>query len=105
MSGSGGRTKFNFNSICSASARCAAQLSQIRSPNSLSLQHKTAISRQTGQKSANSEISGTNAMRLDVAASQLESGVPKECGKYLLKKRIEESCITEEFNSKCMSYP
>ena len=60
--------RFNFNSVISASARHPAQLSQICSSKSVSLQHKTAISVQIGQKSANSEMLGSSAMSVDAAS-------------------------------------
>src|SRR5580692_7067184 len=58
MSSGDGRSRLNFISVCSASTKHSAQSSQIRSFKSLSLQHKTDISAQTGQKSAYSETKG-----------------------------------------------
>src|SRR5271169_2056175 len=62
MSSGDGRSRLNFNSVCSASTKHSAQSSQIRSFKSVSLQHMTAISVQTGQKSAYSETRGSRAM-------------------------------------------
>jgi hypothetical protein len=67
MSSGNGRPRLNFNSICSASTKHSAQPSQIRSSKWLSLQRKTAISVQTGQKSAYSERTVSRAMAADVS--------------------------------------
>jgi hypothetical protein len=66
MSSGDGRSRFSFNSVCSALTKHSAQSSQIRSSRSLSLQHKTAISVQTGQKSAYSETRGSRAMAVSL---------------------------------------
>jgi hypothetical protein len=68
MSSCDGRSRLSFSSVCSALIKHSAQSSQIRSSNSLSLQHKRAISVQTGQKSAYSETRGSRAMAADVVA-------------------------------------
>jgi hypothetical protein len=64
-----GRSRSNFDSVRSASARHSAQSSQIGSFNSRSVHRKTAISMQTAQKSAYSETRGSIAIAADRRAS------------------------------------
>jgi Alcohol dehydrogenase GroES-like domain len=63
------------DSVCSALAKHSAQSSQIRSSKSLSLRHKTAISVQTGQKSAYSERRGSRAIGMSRVRFQLHGSI------------------------------
>ena len=73
MSWAEGLSRLDADSVRSASNRHSAQASQIRSSKSLSVQPNTAISLQTGQKSAYSESRGLTAMAADPATDSCRS--------------------------------
>jgi hypothetical protein len=84
MSSSEGGTKLAFDNMDSARTNHSAQSLQIASARSRSIQHKMAISWQTGQKSAYSEKSGLSAMAGNTAICASDSCLLFLCGRICL---------------------
>ena len=84
MSSSEGGTKLTFDNTDSARTNHSAQSLQIASARSRSIQHKMAISSQTGQKSAYSEKRGLSAMAGDTAIYASDSCLLFLCGRICL---------------------